>query len=121
VIRLLRTYGWAAATLGLCLPLTGCLTLTPIGPFANQLGGNSAQPVRSATGALVSAPQDAPSPSQYLATPPPPPMPTLLVTPGEVSPQNGADTIQRLLREMEADRQALEQMPVTAEVSVVGR
>jgi len=97
----------------------GCLTLTPVGPFANQMVSKPTA-AKPSPGVTVKAAEDAPA-GPILMAPPPPPMPTLLVTPGEVTSANAADTMNRLIRELEADRAALDAMPVTAEVSVVGR
>ena len=96
---------------------TGCLTLTPVGPFAKQL---VSKPTATKPGVTVTPAEDAPA-GPIVTNPPPPPLPTLLVTPGEVTAANAADTMNRLIRELEADRAALEAMPITAEVSVVGR
>ena len=44
-----------------------------------------------------------------------------LITPGEVSAATAPDAVARLLKEMDADRQALATFPNYAEVSTVGR
>ena len=91
---------------------TGCLTLTPVGPMARWLG---AKP-RPTTG------PDAIADATSKPMPPPaapPPLPTLLVTPGEVTAANHPDIVAKLKREMDADAKALETLPQYAEVSTV--
>lgn len=102
----------------------GCMSVTPIGPLADSFGGRPGQPgrpvaKRTPEGAIVTelGPNMAAMPLMRPA--PPPPMPAMLVTPGEVSEGNHQEITRRLLDEMEADRNAIAEMPAYSNVSVV--
>lgn len=99
---------------------TGCLTLQPLGPMAKALGTKPGPTKSAETGALVTAAQDSAG-GPILQKAPPPPIPAFLVTPGEVTAATAPDAVARLIREMEADRQALDSFPKYAEISVVGK
>ena len=108
----------SAAALGTSV---GCMHVQPIGPLADSFGGTPGRPPakRTAEGAVVQelAPDMAAGPLMRPA--PPPPLPAMLVTPGDVTEGNHRDVTRRLLDEMEADRNAMAEMPAYAEVSVV--
>jgi hypothetical protein len=96
---------------------SGCVTLQPIGPFAEQLGGAPA-PHQPSNAVRVT---DQPDRAVHLPPAPPPVPPAILVSPGDVgemTPQQAAD---KLREEMNADRKALERMPRYAEVSRLPR
>lgn len=92
----------------------GCLTMQPVGPFANQIAGSRPKPT---PGTTVTAARDAVPPA--LPPAPPPAPPALMVTPGEVTEANHKQSARRLVDEMEADRKAMDAMPRYAEVSVI--
>ncbi len=95
----------------------GCLGIKPVGPMATMLN-EEPPPTRPAPGVTVTAAKDAPG-GPVIQQAPPPPLPSLKVTPGEVTEANYPDAMRRLIEEMEADRKAMETMPRYAEVSVV--
>jgi hypothetical protein len=97
----------------------GCVHFQPIGPLADSLAGSPA-PVRQTAGkgTTVTAAKDA-SAMPMLPDAPPPPAPTFLVTPGEVTEANHQNSARRLLDEMEADRKAMESMPKYPEMSII--
>ncbi len=101
------------------LASSGCLTLQPIGIMAKQMG-TKPPPTRSADGAIVTAPADAPA-GPILQAAPPPPAPTFRVAPGEVSDDSVKGVVARLEEELAADLKALDQFPNYAEVSSVKR
>lgn len=105
----------SAAALG----STGCTTVQPVGVMAKYLGTKPAA-TRTADGATVLPAADAPA-GPLTRKAPPPPTPSFLVAPGEVSAATAPDAVARLLKEMDADRQALAAFPNYAEVSTVGR
>ncbi len=105
------------ALLALLLPGLGCVHLEPVGPMAKALGTKPAA-TSAGPGVKVTAAQDAPM-GPIIQNAPPPPLPALLVTPGEVSAANHQDAASRLMREMEADRKAIDSMPRYADVSVI--
>lgn len=107
------------AAFSAALGSTGCLSIQPVGIMAKHLGTRPA-PSKSADGATVMPASDAAAGPQ-LAKAPPPPTPSFLVTPGEVTAATAADAAARLIKEMDADRQALSTFPNYAEVSTVGR
>ncbi len=107
------------AALAASLSSSGCLSIQPVGLMAKQLGTRPG-PTKSADGATVMPATDAPA-GPLLVKAPPPPTPSFLVTPAEVSAATAADAVARLIREMDADRQALATFPNYAEVSTVGR
>ena len=105
------------ALLALLLPAVGCMHLEPVGPMASYLGSKPAAK-KVAPGVTVTDAQDAAA-GPIIQNAPPPPLPALLVTPGEVTEGNHLDAASRLVREMEADRKAMESMPRYADVSVM--
>lgn len=107
----------AFAILGLSIAGTGCFSIQPVGPMAKMLN-EEAPPTRTAPGVTVTAAKDAPG-GPVIQPAPPPPLPSLKVTPGEVTEANYQDAMRRLIEEMEADRKAMDAMPRYAEVSVV--
>ena len=102
------------------LPATGCLGLQPVGLMAKHFDAKPAA-TKSADGAVVTPPADAPAGGPVLQPAPPPPSPTFLITPGEVTAANAADAVARLQKEIDGDRQALANFPNYAEVSTVRR
>lgn len=108
---------FAFAILTCSLVSVGCLGIQPVGPMAKMLN-EEAPPTRPAPGVTVTAAKDAPG-GPVIQQAPPPPLPALKVTPGEVNESNYQDVMRRLVEEMEADRKAMESMPRYAEVSVV--
>ena len=107
------------AAFGAVLGSSGCLTLQPVGIMAKHLGTKPAA-TKTADGATVLPATDAPA-GPMMQKAPPPPTPSFLITPGEVSAATAPDAVARLLKEMDADRQALATFPNYAEVSTVGR
>jgi len=107
------------AALAASLGSSGCMSIQPVGVMAKYLGTKPG-PTKSAGGATVLPAADAPA-GPLLQKAPPPPTPSFLITPGEVSAANAPDAVARLLKEMDADRQALSTFPNYAEVSTVGR
>ena len=107
------------AALAATLTSTGCFSLQPVGLMAKQLGSRPA-PTKSADGATVIPAADAPA-GPLLAKAPPPPVPSSLVSPEEVSAATAADAVAKLVQELDADRQALANFPNYAEVSTVPR
>ncbi len=107
----------AFAILACSLTGTGCLGIQPVGHMATMMN-EEPPPTRTAPGVTVTAAKDAPG-GPVIQQAPPPPLPSLKVTPGEVTESNYADAIRRLMEEMEADRKAMDAMPRYAEVSVV--
>ena len=108
-----------AAAAAAPLASAGCLTVTPVGIMAKHMG-TKPPPTRSADGAVVTAPQDAPA-GPILQAAPPPPAPTFRVTPGEVTAESAKGAVARLEEEIAADLNALDQFPNYAEVSSVKR
>lgn len=107
-------------TLGiLLLAGAGCVHLQPVGPLAGTFGAKEPPATSPAPNVKATAAREAPKPVIQPAPPPPPP--ALLVTPGEVTEANYQDAAHRLMREMEADREALEAMPRYSEISVIKR
>ena len=107
------------AALAASLTSTGCFSLQPVGLMAKQLGTRPA-PTKSADGATVMPAADAPA-GPLLAKAPPPPVPSSLVSPDEVTAATAADAVANLVQELDADRQALANFPNYAEVSTVAR
>ena len=107
------------AAFAAALGSTGCLSVQPVGIMAKHLGTRPA-PTKSADGATVMPATDAPT-GPLLQKAPPPPTPSFLITPAEVNAATAADAVARLIKEMDADRQALSTFPNYAEVSTVGR
>jgi hypothetical protein len=95
----------------------GCLGIKPVGPMAKMMN-EEAPPTNPAPGVTVTAAKDAPA-GPVIQQAPPPPLPSLKVTPGEVTESNYQDAMRRLIEEIEADRKAMESMPRYVEVSVV--
>jgi hypothetical protein len=104
--------------LGLLILSTGCTTITPVGPMAKVFGSASAAPKKVAPGVSVSEPIDSAG-GPIVQQAPPPPIPTFLVSPGEVTDANTADIVKRVIQEMDADKQALDQFPKYSEISHV--
>ena len=108
-----------AAAVAAPLASSGCLTITPVGIMAEQMGTRP-PPKRTAEGAIVTAAANAPA-GPVMQAAPPPPAPTFRVTPGEVTAETSASAVARLQEEIEADLAALGQFPNYAEVSTVKR
>ncbi|MBN9122438.1 MAG: hypothetical protein J0I06_25395 [Planctomycetes bacterium] len=93
------------------LALVGCkeMGIRPVGPLAkNGPPAQNGQPLAS------------PPPAAVVAARPPaikPTPPTMLVTPGEVTPDNAQTLAQKLSTELSTDSKASANLPVTAEVS----
>ena len=93
------------------LSLIGCSSLKPVGPLAKQAPiTQQGQPLPGAPAEPVArAPAVRPAP------------PTLLVTPGDVNPDNPRDAANKLAAEVTADTRATASAPVTVDVSRVPR
>lgn len=107
----MRTLLFAICVLG----LVGCkeLGVRPAGPLAKSLPvTQSGQPL-----------PPAPAPATVASSPPAlrPTPPTLSVVPGEVTADNATAVAQKLAAELNTDREATANAPVTVEVSKVGR
>lgn len=95
-----------------CLVLlgnVGCMNVQPIGPFAKMMKPVGAAPDSSELKPIESDPVT-------VAAPRPVP-PTILITPGEVTPENASTATRKLMDEYEYDRKTLTP-PRTAEISV---
>ncbi len=93
-------------TAGLMLVGSGCLHFKPIGPLAGL-----AAP--SADGGTTDAPEP------ILREAPRPTLPSVYVTPSEITPANADEAVKRLAQELETDRRSMDAMPRYAEVSIV--
>lgn len=94
------------------LSLVGCkeLGIRPAGPLAKHVPVvQSGQPLPPAEVAASRPPAVQPTP------------PTLTVTPGDVTADNGHTVAQKLAAELAADSKPTANAPVTVEVSKVGR
>lgn len=97
------------------LALVGCkgTALKPIGPLARDPApvqkGQPLPPAPSESAASARAPAIKPTP------------PTMIVTPGEVTADNAHALAQKLSSELSADGKATANLPVTAEISRIGR
>lgn len=101
----------AIRSLGLASALlvgVGCMHLQPVGPMAATLGVK--EPTTQPT-ALTAPTAPEPIVEPQMLPAPPPPAPSLLVTPEEIDASNADEMIQRLKKELETDRQAIESMP----------
>lgn len=97
---------------------TGCLGLRPVGPMADSLQPREQAAVKKSDTVKVTAAKDAPG-GPAVVPAPPPPAPTLRVSPAEVTDANASAAADRLAEEIEADKKAMEAMPRYAEVSVI--
>ena len=101
------------------LALVGCkeMGIRPAGPFAKNVPiTQQGQPLK-----LKNA---EPAPDAVAAARPPaikPTPPTLIVTPGEVTADNAHILAQQLSNELSTDSKATANVPVTAEISRIGR
>jgi hypothetical protein len=87
---------------------TGCMNVQPIGPLAKMGGAPGGRPIPGVT--------DGPEPATVQASRPVPP--ALLITPGEVTPENASIATRKLMDEYDYDRKNLPAPSKTAEVSV---
>lgn len=100
----IRSLGFASAL----LLGVGCMHIQPVGPMAATLGVT--KPTAHPTALTEpSAPKPIVAPETLPA--PPPPAPSLLVTPEEIDATNADEMIQRLKKELETDRNAIDEMP----------
>ena len=100
----IRSLGFASAL----LVGVGCMHLQPVGPMAATLGVK--EPTTNPSSLTTpSIPEPTPEPQMIPA--PTPPAPSLLVTPEEIDSSNADEMIQRLKKELETDRQAIDAMP----------
>ena len=102
----IRSIGLAA---GLMLGV-GCMHIQPVGPMAATLGVEE-PPLRSPEGALIIEKETAVVSVPELVPAPPPPAPAFLVTPEEIDASNSDEMIQRLKKELETDRNAIDKFP----------
>lgn len=86
----------------------GCTSVQPIGPLA--------KPTRATKGPPVVNEQPEPAPLTVAAPRPVPP--AELIMPSQVMAENPQIAVQKLTAEIATDRQSLEALPRTAEVSV---
>ena len=89
----------------------GCMNIQPIGPLAQKMG-------RPPSGAPLGPGDEAPAPEVVTVTAPRPVPPALLITPGEVTPDNASSVTRKLMDEYEYDRKTIPPPSKTAEVSV---
>ncbi len=112
--------------LGLFTPAVGCMTLTPIGPFADQFTDKTPSKAKPPIPGMPTIPA-MPMVKEVAAMPqieeaPPPPRPAFLVSPDEVTETNAAEVERKLMQEMEQDRiNAKKILPPRAEVSHIKR
>jgi hypothetical protein len=99
------------------LTLVGCkgVGLRPVGPLAPLAKDPAIQKGQP----LPSAPAEPTASARPPAIKPTPP--TMLVTPGEVTADNANVLAQKLSTELSTDSKATANLPVTAEISKVGR
>ncbi|QEL13577.1 hypothetical protein [Limnoglobus roseus] len=93
-------------TAGLILAGPGCLHFKPVGPLAGL-----AAPAADG--------KNAESPEPILRDAPRPTLPSVYVTPSEITAANAEEAMKRLTQELETDRRTMDAMPRYAEVSVV--
>jgi hypothetical protein len=97
------------------LTLVGCkgVGFRPVGPLAKD------SPITQKGQPLPSAPAEPTASARPPAIKPTPP--TMIVTPGEVTADNAHVLAQKLSTELSTDSKATANLPVTAEISKVGR
>lgn len=100
----IRTLGLASAL----LVGVGCMNIQPVGPMAATLG---VQETSQQPRALTAAAPEEPAAVPEMLPAPPPAAPSFLVTPEEIDASNADEMIQRLKRELETDRKAIDEMP----------
>ena len=107
----MRTLLFAVAALS----LVGCkeMGIRPAGPFAKN------PPIAQKAQPLPGAPVESTASARPPAIKPTPP--TMIVTPGEVTADNAHVLAQKLSTELTADSKAIANVPVTAEISKIGR
>jgi hypothetical protein len=103
----------------LSLGSVGCVHLTPVGPMADAFGTSTPKAVQPTPGVTVTPPRDVGTGGPILQAPPAPPVPAILITPGEVKTDSVNDAMLQLEEELRSDRRAMEAMPRYAEVSVI--
>ena len=111
----MRTLLFALCTLA----LVGCkeMGIRPAGPLAKHLPSPpQGQPPKLKNAEVAPDVVAAARPPAIKPTPP-----TLLVTPGEVNADNAHAVAQQFAAELSADSKATTNVPVTAEISRVGR
>jgi|GEM_PF-2198925 len=108
--------------LGLFMPAVGCMTITPIGPFANQFTDKAPPQGKLPSPGAPTVPmvQDVAAMPQ-IEEAPPPPRPAFLVSPDEVTETNAAEVERKLMQEMEQDRINAKKILPRAEVSHIKR
>ena len=99
------------------LTLVGCKGIRPVGPLAplakdSPITQKGQQPLPSAPAEPIASAK----PPAIKPTPP-----TMIVTPGEVTADNAHVLAQKLSTELSTDSKATANLPVTAEISKVGR
>lgn len=107
----MRTLLFALAALA----LVGCkgVGFRPVGPLAKE------PPMTQKGQPLPSAPAEPVASARPIANKLTPP--TMIVTPGEVTADNAHVLAQKLSTELSTDSKATANLPVTAEISKVGR
>jgi hypothetical protein len=90
------------------LSLVGCGMVRPVGPLAKQT------PIIQQGQPLTSAASDSAQPPTLRPTPP-----TMLITPGEVDPNNPKLAADKLSLEVDTDSKATINIPVTVQTSRV--
>ena len=103
------------------LALVGCkgMGIRPAGPFAKNVPvTQQGQPIKLKNAEPAPAPDTVASAKAPAIKPTPP---TLLVTPGEVNADNAHALAQKLSNELSTDSKATANVPVTAEISKLGR
>ncbi len=96
------------------LSSVGCVTVTPLGPLVKTYGN---QPISLVGKKPAPPPAPGADPLADLPPAPAPIPPAEMITPGEVSAANHQDAVQRLSRELNADRQTMPPPSRTAEIS----
>lgn len=103
----------------LLLPTVGCFHLQPVGPLAKTFGEKPPETPSAPEPKAKAVVDKEVAAAPVIQAAPPPPLPSLKVTPGEVNANNHQEVARRLMEELEADRKALDSFPRYSEVSVV--
>lgn len=96
----------------LLIPCIGCLGFRPTGVLAEDAPPNEAE--------IVQLPPDLDG-MPKLTEGPPPPAPTHLVNPADITAENHREAVERLKEELERDRKAADDFPNYSKVSHVKR
>ncbi len=106
--------------LALLIPAVGCMSIKPIGPLANPNATNQ-RPTDAVKGSATATAPRAIAAMPQIEEGPRPPRPAYEVTPGEVGEENAKECLQKLRKELDADRASADAMPRYPEVSHIKR